>query len=163
MKPRLTFFYIGKTKKKKELLCFYTYQRLRIGAGPVVDQLVLEGRDPPADVSLRHGLDEQRPLVDAETVHFAFGLLGLAEQQAQFTHPLQVDVRAARFPGRFDAHGEVGGGRRRHIGPQVDDDGARRVQPLERALRAAEVHLLHIACVSFMCQTTARDRKGVSG
>lgn len=128
----------------------------------MVDQLVLEVRDPPADVSLRHCLDEQRALVDAEAVHFALGLLGFAEQQAEFTHPLQVDVRAARFVGRFDAHREVGGGQRRHVGPQVDDDGARRVQPLERALRAAEVHLLHITRVPFMGQTTARDGKGGS-
>lgn len=83
MKHGLIFFFfkIGKTnKQKKKKSPVFTYQWFRVGAGPVVDQLVLEARDPSTDVSLRHCLDEQRPLMDAKAVHFALGLLGFAEQ-----------------------------------------------------------------------------------
>lgn len=67
---------------------------------------------------------------------------------------------ATGFAGRFNAHREVGGCRRRHVGSQVDDDGASGVKPLERTLGAAQVHLLHVTGVAFMGQTTARKREG---
>lgn len=37
----------------------------------------------------------------------------------------------------FDAHMETRHARRRRVWPQVDDDSSRRVEPLQRALRAA--------------------------
>lgn len=80
---------------------------------------------------MRHCLDKQRPLVYTETVHIALSLLGLADQEAELPQALQVDVSAARLPRRFDAHGEVAGGRRYHVGSKVDNDGTCWVEPLQ--------------------------------
>lgn len=47
----------------------------------------------------------------------------------------------------------------RHVGTQVDDDGPRRVKPLQGALRAAQVDLFHVTAVRLVAQTTA-DKEG---
>lgn len=126
----------------------------------MVDQLVLEGCDFSADVPLRHCLDEERPVLDAETVHSPLGLIFLTEQQPQFAQPVQVDVGPAGLFRGLDADGE----KRRRWGqcvwPQVDDDGPCGVKPLQEPLGAAEIHLFHIPSVSLMGQPTTRKEKG---
>ena len=126
---------------------------------PVADQLVLECRDPPADVHVRDGLDEERPLLDAEALHLALSLVLLTQQQPQLAVAVQVDVGASGVRRGFDADGEAGGGRGHHVGSEVDDDGARGVEPLQGALRAAQVHLLHVSGVAFMSQTAGKKEK----
>lgn len=125
----------------------------------MVDQLVLEGCDFSADVPLRHCLDEERPVLDAETVHSPLGLILLTEEQSQFAQPVQVDVGSAGLLRGFDADGE----KRRRWGqcvrPQVDDDGPCGVKPLQEALGAAEIHLFNIPSVSLMGQPTTRKQK----
>lgn len=100
----------------------------------MADQFILEGRDFSTDVPLGHGLNKEPPLLDAEAVHFSFGLLALAEQQPQLSQFVQVDVCAAGLSGRLDADGEQAGGGGDCVGPQVDYDGPCWVQPLQRAL-----------------------------
>lgn len=51
------------------------------------------------------------------------------------------------------------GGRR--VGPQVDDDGPGGVEPLQRALRAAEVDLLHVSAVRLVAQAAAGRGRGL--
>lgn len=126
---------------------------------PVADQLVLERRDPPADVHVRDGLDEERPLLDAEALHLALSLVLLTQQQPQLAVTVQVDVSASGIRRGFDADGEAGGCRGHHVGAEVNDDGACWVEPLQGALRAAQVHLLHVSGVAFMSQTAGRKEK----
>lgn len=123
---------------------------------PVADQLVLERRGPPADVRVRDGLDEESPLLDAEALHLAPRLVLVAQQEPQLAVTVQVDVGAAGFRQGFDADGEAGGGGGQRVGSEVDDDGPRGVEPLQGALGAAQVHLLHISGVAFVGQTTGR-------
>lgn len=44
------------------------------------------------------------------------------------------------------------------VGPEVDDDRSGGVEPLQRALGAAEVDLLHISAMGLVAQTTAGER-----
>lgn len=125
----------------------------------VADQLVLERRDPPADVHVLDGLDEQRPLLDAEAVHLSLSLVLFAQQQAQLSVTVQVDVGAEGFFGGFDADGELGGRRGHRVGSEVDDDGPRGVEPLQRALGATQVHLLHVPGVALMSQAAGGEDK----
>lgn len=129
---------------------------------PVADQLVLERRDPPADVHVRDGLDEERSLLDAEAVHLAPGLVLLAQQQTQLAAAVQVDVGAAGVGGRFDADGEAGGGGGDRVGPQVHDDGPRGVEPLQGTLGATQVHLLHVPGVAFVGQAAGGRQRDLS-
>ena len=126
---------------------------------PVADQLVLELRDPPADVHARDGLDEERPLLDAEAVHLALSLVPLAQQQPQLAIAVQVDVGSAGVRGRFNADREASGGRGNRVGSEVHDDGPRGIEPLQRALGATKVHLLHVPGVAFMSQTARRRKR----
>lgn len=121
----------------------------------MVDQLILEGCDFSADVPLRHCLDEERPILDAETLHSSLCLIFLTEEQSQFSQPVQVDVGPAGLLRGFDADGEKRRRRGQRVWPQVDDDGPCGVQPLQEALGTAEIHLFHIPRVSLMGQTTA--------
>ena len=132
---------------------------------PLADQLVLERRDPPADVRVWDGLDKERPLLDAEALHLALSLVLLSQQQTQLPVAVQVDVGAAGLLGGLDADGEASGGGGDRVGPEVHDDGPRGVEPLQRALGAAEVHLLHVPGVAFMGQTAGgqtRKEKSVN-
>lgn len=137
-----------------------TAQRVRLWSQPVADQLVLERRDPAADVCVRDGLDEERPLPDAEALHLALSLVLFAQQQPQLAVAVQVDVGAPGVRGGFDADGEAGGGRRDRVGPEVDDDGPSGIEPLQRALGATQVHLLHIPGVAFVSQTAGGTGRG---
>lgn len=83
---------------------------------------------------MRDGLDEERPLSDAEAVYLALRLVLFPQQQPQLAVAVQVDVCPRGVLGGFDADGEAGGGGRQGVGPQVDDDGSSRVDPLQRAL-----------------------------
>lgn len=123
---------------------------------PVADQLILERRDPAADVHVRDGLDEERPLPDAEALHLALSLVRLAQQQPQLAIAVQVDVGASGVRGGFDADREAGGGGGHRVGSEVDDDGPRGIEPLQRALGATQVHLLHVPGVAFVSQTAGR-------
>lgn len=51
--------------------------------------------------------------------------------------------------------------RGRRVGPQVDDDGSGGVEPLQGALRAAEVDLLHVSAVRLVAQAAAGRRQGL--
>lgn len=97
---------------------------------PVADQLILERSNPPAYVQARDSLDEQRPLLNAKAVHLPLRLTLLAQQQPQLPIKIQEEVCAARVRQGFDADGEAGGGRWHHVGPEVDDDGPRWIEPL---------------------------------
>lgn len=132
---------------------------MRLWSHPVVDQLVLERCDPPADVRVRDGLNEERPLLDAEAVHLALSLVLLAQQQPQLAVAVQVNVGASGVRRGFDADGEAGGGGGDCVGPEVNDDGPRGVEPLQRAFGATEVHLLHVPGVAFMSQTAGRKER----
>lgn len=131
---------------------------------PVADQLVLEHRDPAADVHVRDSLDEERPLQDIEALHLALSLVLFAQQHPQLAVTVQVDVGASGVCGGFDADGEAGGGLGDRVGSEVDDDGPRGIEPLQGALGATQVHLLHVPGVAFMRQTAGRKerRKDVS-
>lgn len=63
----------------------------------------------------------------------------------------------------LDAHVETrpvrSGGRR--VGPQVDNDGSGRVEPLQRPLWAAEVDLLHVSAVRLVAQAAADRVQGL--
>lgn len=48
------------------------------------------------------------------------------------------------------------------VGSQVDNDGPRRVEPLQGALRAAEVDLLHIPAVRLVAQAAVDERTDMS-
>lgn len=110
---------------------------MRLCSQPVADQLVLKRRDPPADVHVWDGLDEQRPLLNAETVHLASSLVLLAEQQTQLAVTVQVDVRTGGVCGGFDADGEPSGSRGDGVGPEIDNNGTCGVEPLQGPLGAA--------------------------
>lgn len=136
-----------------------TAQRACIWTRPVAQQLVLERRAPAADVHVRDGFDEERPLPEAEAAHLAPSLLLLAHQQAQLAAAVQVDVGASGLRRGFDADGEAGGARGDGVGPQVHDDGPRWIEPLQGALRATQVHLLHVPGVAFVHQTAGRKEQ----
>lgn len=63
----------------------------------------------------------------------------------------------------LDAHVETrpvrSGGCR--VGPQVDNDGSGGIEPLQRALRAAEIDLLHVSAVRLVAQAAAGRVQGV--
>lgn len=132
---------------------------LGLRSQPVADQLVLERRNPPADVRTRDRLDEERPLSDAKAVHFPLGLVLLTQQQPQLPFAVQVDVRPGGVLGGLDADGEAGGGGRQGVGSQVYDDGSGGVEPLQKALWAAQIHLLHVPGVAFVGQPATGGRK----
>lgn len=127
---------------------------------PVVDQLILERRDAAADVHVRDGLDEDSPLLDTEALHLALSLVLITQQQPQLAITVQVDVGAAGVCRGFDADREAGGGKGDRVGSEVNNDGPRGIEPLQRALGATQVHLLHIPGVAFMSQTTGRKERG---
>jgi len=133
-----------------------TSRRACLWPQPVADQLVLERRDPAADVRVRDGLDEERPLLDAEALHLALRLVLVPQQQPQLAVAVQVDIGAAGLGRGFDADGEARGGGRGRVGSEVDDDGPRGIEPLQSALGATQVHLLHVPGVALVSQTTGR-------
>lgn len=137
-----------------------TTQRVCIWTRPVAEQLVLERRGSAADVHVRDGFDEERPLPDAEALHLAPRLLLFAHQQPQLAATVQVDVGASGVRRGFDADGEAGGGRGDGVGSEINDDGPRWIKPLQRALRAAQIHLLHVPGVAFVHQTAERKEQG---
>lgn len=137
-----------------------TTKRVRIRARPVAEQLVLERRGPAADVHVRDGFDEERPLADAEALHLPPGLVLLSQQQPQLSVAVQVDVGAPGVRGGLDADREAGGGRGDGVGSEVDDDGPGGVKPLQGALRATQIHLLHIPGVALVHQTAERKERG---
>lgn len=134
-------------------MIWLTAQRVCVWSQPVADQLILERRDPPADVHVRDGFDEERPFTDAEALHLAPSLVLFTQQQPQLAITVQVNVSASGVRRGFDADREVGGSRRDRVGSEVNNDGPRGIEPLERALGATQVHLLHIPGVAFMSQT----------
>lgn len=133
-----------------------TPQRVCAWSQLVAEQLILERRDPAADVHVWDGFDEERPLADPEALHLALSLVLLAQQQPQLAVAVQVNVRASGVCGGLDADGEAAGGRGDRVGSEVNNDGPRGIQPLQRALGATQVHLLHIPGVAFMSQTAGR-------
>lgn len=140
-----------------------TTQRVCVWSRPVAEQLVLERRGSATDVHVRDGFDEERPLGDAEALHPAPSLVLLAQQQPQLAVAVQVDVGASGVRRGFDADGEAGGGRGDDVGSEINDDGPGGVEPLQGALRAAQIHLLHVPGVAFVHQTAERtERKDMS-
>lgn len=136
-----------------------TTQRVRIWSRPVAEQLVLERCGSATDVHVWDGFDEERPLGDAEALHLAPSLVLLAQQQAQLAVAVQVDVGASGVRRGFDADRETGGGRGEDVGPEINDDGPGGVKPLQGALRAAQVHLLHVPGMAFVHQTAERKEQ----
>lgn len=136
-----------------------TTQRVRIWSRPVAEQLVLERCGSATDVHVWDGFDEERPLGDAEALHLAPSLVLLAQQQSQLAVAVQVDVGASGVRGGFDADRETGGGRGDDVGSEVNDDGPGGVKPLQRALRAAQIHLLHVPGMAFVHQTAERKEQ----
>ncbi|TNN70965.1 hypothetical protein EYF80_018781 [Liparis tanakae] len=68
---------------------------VQVCSGPLAGhQLVLECRDPPADVRLRDGLHEESALCQAEAVHCPPSLVLLGQQHPQIPVMLQVQMRA---------------------------------------------------------------------
>lgn len=47
---------------------------------PVADQLILERCEPAADVHMRDGLNEERPLLDTEALHLPLSLVLFTQQ-----------------------------------------------------------------------------------
>lgn len=135
-----------------------TTQRARIWSRPVAEQLVLEHCGSAADVHVWDGFDEERPLADAEALHLAPSLVLFAQQQSQLAVAVQVDVGASGVRRGFDADREAGGGRGDGVGSEINDDGPSGVKPLQGALRATQIHLLHVPGMAFVHQTT--ERKG---
>lgn len=159
----------------------------QVRSGPLTGhQLILERRDPPADVCLWDGLHKESSLCRAETVHRAQSLVLLRQQHPQIPVMLQIHMRALNVEGQEDTrelhasryHGNmlmsllylgvsVGfdarvksrrvSRRGLRVWPQVDKDGPCGVEPLQRALRAAQVDLLHVPAVRLMAQTTADE------
>lgn len=136
-----------------------TTQRVRIWSRPVAEQLVLERCGSATDVHVWDGFDEERPLADAEALHLAPSLVLLAQQQSQLAVAVQVEVGAFGVRGGFDADGEAGGGRGDDVGSEIHDDGPGGVKPLQGALRAAQIHLLHIPGMAFVHQTAVRKEQ----
>lgn len=136
-----------------------TTQRARIWSRPVAEQLVLERCGSATDVHVWDGFDEERPLGDAEALHLAPSLVLLAQQQPQLAAAVQVDVGASGVRSGLDADGEAGGGRGEDVGSEVNDDGPGGVEPLQGALRAAQIHLLHVPGVAFVHQTAGRKEQ----
>ncbi len=136
-----------------------TTKCVRLSSQPIADQLVLKRCDSPADVRVWHGLDEERALLDTEALHLAPSLVLFTQQQPQLSVTVQVDVGASGVCRGFDADGKAGSGRGDGIGSKVDDDGPRGIEPLQKALGATQVHLLHIPGVAFMSQTAGREKQ----
>lgn len=136
-----------------------TTQRERIWSRPVAEQLVLERRGSAADVHVWDGLDEERPLADAEALHPSPSLVLFPQQQPQLAVTVQVDVGAPGVRRGFDADGEAGGGWGDGVGSEVHDDGPGGVKPLQSALRATQIHLLHVPGVAFVHQAAERKEQ----
>lgn len=67
---------------------------IHVCPGPLTGhQLVLESRDPPADVCLRDGLHKESSLCQAEAVHRALSVVLLCQQQRQIPGTLQIHMR----------------------------------------------------------------------
>lgn len=133
---------------------FLTCRRVGLVSGRLRgDQLILKGRDPPADVPPRGRLHEQRPLLEAEAAHESGRLLRLRQQQPQLSGALHVQRGAARVRPGLDAGVEVCRGRQ--VGPQVDDDSSSGIEPLQRAFSTAQIHLLHVPRVRLVRQPAA--------
>ena len=117
-------------------------------------QLVLEARGPPADVLLGRRLHEQPALLQAEAGCPAGPGVPVPQQQSQLSSLFQINTGPRGAPEGLDAQGQGPGGRER-VGPQVHDECARRVGPLDGARRAAQVHLFHLLPVGLVRQPAA--------
>lgn len=163
--------------------------RVRVSPGALPGhQLIPQRRDPPADVHGRDGFHKQSPILQAEAAHGGLSVLVLRQQELQIARALQVHMRPLNTDTEdkpslvnhaahwgpcvsgylgvavgLDAHVEprpvCSGGRR--VGPQVDNDGSGGIEPLQRALRAAEVDLLHVSAVRLVAQAAAGRVQGV--
>lgn len=132
---------------------------MRIWTRPTAEQLVLERCGSAADVHVWDGFDEECPLLDAEALHLALSLVLFAHQQPQLAVTVQVDVGASGVRRGFDADREAGGGRGDGVGSEINDDGPGGIKPLQRALRATQIHLLHIPGMAFVHQTAERKEQ----
>lgn len=143
--------------------------------GPVAPQLVPEGCDPPADVLVRRGLQEQSHFLSRQTAEAAHPGRGrrlqpVPDQELQDAVLLQVELGPVELLRGFDAGRDEARAAAAAAGPQghrgqargqAEAQGSFGVQPVQGALRAVQGDLLHAALL--LGQTTVEQDGGRPG